>query len=176
VKKIILSAFLVLVWCAFPLWAAELKIGEKAPDFSLKDSQGKLYSLNSDEFQGRVLSIFYVDPDEKDLNNHVEDALIQDKGLDRVKSYKSFGITNLKASNMPNFIIKSVIKSKQEKTGAIILLDYDYTILNLWGLKNDSSDLVVLDKDRICRYIYKGKLPPEEVVKAINIIKEYQVK
>jgi predicted transcriptional regulator len=56
------------------------------------------------------------------------------------------------------------------------LLDDKYTILNLWGLKNHSSDLVVLDKDRICRYIYNGKLPKEEVIKAVNIIKEYQVK
>jgi predicted transcriptional regulator len=77
---------------------------------------------------------------------------------------------------LPNFIIKSVIKNKQEKTGAIILLDDKYTMLHLWGLKNNSSDLVVLDKDRICRYIYRGKLPAEEVTKAVNIIKEYQVK
>jgi predicted transcriptional regulator len=57
-----------------------------------------------------------------------------------------------------------------------ILLDYYYTILNLWGLKNDSSDVVVLDKDRICRYIYKGNLPAEEVAKLLKVIKEYQAK
>jgi len=177
-KKTVSAAavFFVLLWCALPAWASELKVGEKAADFSLKDSQGKVYTLDADEFKGRVVSIFYVDPDEKDLNNHVEDALLKDQELDRKTSYKGFGITNLKASKLPNFIIKSVIKSKQEKTGAIILLDYDYTIMNLWGLKNDSSDLVILDKDRICRYVYNGKLPPEEVTKAINIIKEYQVK
>lgn len=175
VKKI-LAAFLVLMWFAFPAWAIELKVGDKAPDFSLKDSNGKVYSLNSEELKGKVISIFYVDPDKKDLNNHVEDALLKDKELNRDKTYKGLGITNLKATKMPNFIIKSVIKNKQEKTGAIILLDYNYTILNLWGLKNHSSDLVILDKDRICRYIYKGKLPPQEVTKAINIIKEYQIK
>jgi predicted transcriptional regulator len=43
-------------------------------------------------------------------------------------------------------------------------------------VKNDSSDVVVLDKERICRYIYNGKLPQEELVKMIQIIKEYQVK
>lgn len=175
-KKTILAVFFILLWCALPAWASELKVGEKAPDFNLKDSQGKIYSLDSDEFKGRVVSAFYVDPDEKDLNNHVEDALLKDQGLDRKNTYKGFGITNLKASKLPNFIIKSVIKSKQEKTKAIILLDYDYTILNLWGLKNHSSDLVVLDKDRICRYVYNGKLPPEEVTKVIDIIKEYQIK
>jgi predicted transcriptional regulator len=119
-----------------------------------------------------------VDPDEKDTNNHVEDALKKEKeagGLDKTK-YEGFGIANLKATNLPNFIIKMLVKNKQEKTGAIVLLDYDYTILNQWGLKNDSSDVVVLDKERICRYVYSGKLPPEELAKMIQIIKEYQIK
>ena len=175
-KKTVAAVLLVLCWWAIPAWSSGLKVGEKAINFSLKDSYGKIYTLDSDEFKGKVLSVFYVDPDAKDLNNHVEDVLLKDPGLDRNKTYKGLGITNLKASKLPNFIIKSVIKDKQEKTGAIILLDDKYTILNLWGLKNHSSDLVVLDKDRICRYIYNGKLPKEEVTKAVNIIKEYQVK
>lgn len=165
-----------ILWCALPAWAAELKVGQKVLNFSLKDSQGKIYTLDSDEFKGKVLSIFYVDPDKKDLNNHVEDALLKDPELNRNKTYLGFDITNLKASKLPNFIIRSVIKNKQEKTGAIILLDDKYTILNLWGLKNHSSDVVVLDKERICRYIYEGKLPEGEVSKMANIIKEYQVK
>jgi uncharacterized protein len=175
-KKAILAVFFVSLWCVIPAWASELKVGEKVPNFSLKDSQGKIYTLDSAEFKGKVLSVLYADPDKKDVNNHVEDALLKDQGLDRNKTYKGLGIANLRASKLPNFIIKSVIKNKQEKTGAIILLDDKFTMLALWGLKNHSSDLIVLDKNRICRYIYCGKLPPEEVKKVINIIKEYQVK
>ncbi len=175
-KKTVFWVLLALMWTVSVSLAAELKVGDKAAGFKLQDSTGKEYSLDSPDFKGRVMSIFYVDPDEKDMNSHVEDALLKDPGLDRKVTYKGLGITNLKASVLPNFIIKGVIKSKQEKTGAVILLDYDYTILNLWGLKNDSSNLVILDKERICRYIYKEKLPPEEVAKAIAIIKEYQVK
>ena len=172
------ALLLVLLWTVSSAVAAELKVGDKASDFKLKDSTGKEYSLDHPQFKGKVLYIAYVDPDEKDTNNHVEDALKKERdsgGLDKTR-YEGFGIVNLKASMMPNFLIKSAIKSKQEKTGAIILLDYDYTILNQWGLKNDSSDVVVLDKERICRYVYNGKLPPEELVKMIQIIKEYQVK
>jgi predicted transcriptional regulator len=169
---------LALVWTVSASAAAELKIGDRAPDFKLKDSIGKEYSLDDPRFKGKVLYVAYVDPDEKDTNNHVEDTLKRERdsgGLDKAR-YEGFGIVNLKASNLPNFIIKSSIKSKQEKTGAVILLDYDYTILNLWGVKNDSSDVVVLDKERICRYVYNGKLPPEELAKMIQTIKEYQVK
>ncbi len=177
-KKIVFALFLVLLWTVSSVAAAELKVGDKTPDFKLKDSTGKEYSLEDPRFKGKVLYIAYVDPDEKDTNNHVEDTLKKEResgGLDKNR-YEGFGFANLKATNLPNFIIKALIKSKQEKTGAIVLLDYDYTILNLWGLKNDSSDVVVLDKERICRYVYNGKLPPEELTKMIQIIKEYQIK
>ena len=158
--------------------AAELKVGDKAPDFKMKDSTGKEYSFEDPRFKGKVLYIAYVDPDEKDTNNHVEDALkkeVDSGALDKTR-YEGFGFANLKATILPNFIIKAIIKSKQEKTGAVVLLDFDYTILNLWGLKNDSSEIVVLDKERICRYKHSGRLPAEDLVKMIRIIKEYQVK
>lgn len=177
IMKKTVAAFLIFMLCGVAgVWAAELKVGDRAPDFSLKDSTGKFYSLKSPEFQGKVLSVFYVDPDEKDLNAHVEDALLKAPGLERNVRYKGLGISNLKASKLPNFVIKSVIKNKQEKTGAVILLDYDYTLLNSWGLQNDSSSVVVLDKERICRYVYNGKLPSSEVEKVLKVIKEYQVK
>src|SRR5512133_3067418 len=143
-KKTVLGVLLVLLWSVSIAVAAELKVGEKASDFKLKDSTGKEYSLIDPHFKGKVLYIAYVDPDEKDTNNHVEDALKKEReagGLDKTK-YEGFGIVNLKASMMPNFLIKSAIKSKQEKTGATIILDLDYTILNLWGLKNDASNVV----------------------------------
>ncbi len=176
-KIVLLTLLLLLAGVSFSM-AAELKVGDKAPDFKLQDSTGKEYTLEDPRFKGKVLYIAYVDPDEKDTNNHVEEALKQEResgGLDKTR-YEGFGFANLKATNLPNFIIKILIKNKQEKTGALVLLDYDYTILNLWGLKNHSSEVVVLDKDRICRYIYSGKLPPEELIKMIQIIKEYQVK
>jgi predicted transcriptional regulator len=177
-KKIVFLILFALVSTVAVSLAAELMVGDKAPDFKMKDSTGKEYSLEDPRFKGKVLYIAYVDPDERDTNNHVEDALKKERdsgALDKTR-YEGFGFANLKATSLPNFLIKALIKSKQEKTGAVVLLDYDYTILNLWGLKNDSSEIVVLDKERICRFKYSGKLPPEELVKMIQIIKEYQVK
>jgi predicted transcriptional regulator len=173
-KKMFIFFLLILLWGAFTAWADELKIGEKAPAFILKDASGKVYTLDSDEFQGRVISILYIDPSKKNWNKHVEAALLKDEELDRKNSYMGLYISNLKASKMPNLIIKRAIKNKQENTGSLILLDKDYSIIKLWGLNNHSSDVVVLDKEKICRYVYKGKLPLEEVEKLISIIKEYQ--
>jgi len=156
--------------------AVELKVGDKAPDFRLKDSLGKEFTLNSPELKGRVTYFNYADPASKDMNKHVDEALKHDTGLDRKTSYVGFGIANMKASLLPNFAIARVVKSKQQETGAVILLDDSYIILNNWGLKNKVSNVVVLDKEKICRYIYKGKLPPTEVARMIRIIKQYQIK
>jgi predicted transcriptional regulator len=174
-KRIIICILLVLMW-SVSYAGAELKVGDKAANFILKDSLGKEYTLNSLEFQGRVVYINYADIGSKDMNKHVDDTLKKDPGIDREKSYVGFGIANMKASIVPDFIIARVIKSKQQETGATILLDDNFIILNSWGLKNNVSNVVVLDKKRICRYIYKGKLPSEEVEKLINTVKEYQVK
>ena len=139
---------LTLMWSVSSA-STELKVGEKAADFILKDSLGKEYTLNSAEFYGRVVYINYSDISSKDMNKHVDDSLKGDPGIDRKNSYVGFGIANMKASIVPDFIIAGVIKSKQEETGATILLDDNYAILNLWGLKNHSSNVVVLDKNRI---------------------------
>jgi predicted transcriptional regulator len=40
-------------------------------------------------------------------------------------------------------------------------------------VKNDSSDVLVLDEERICRYVYNGKLLQEELKKMTKIMKEY---
>ncbi|UCE84157.1 MAG: hypothetical protein JSV47_06535 [Deltaproteobacteria bacterium] len=175
--RLLVLASIFFFFCSAAL-AEELKLGDRADDFNLQDSEGEQYSLNSQEFQGKVLSIFYVDPDEADMNEHVSEALKKaaDKGvLDRTY-YKGFAITNLKATWKPNFLVKAIVKSKKKKYQTVILLDYDFTILNLWGLENDSSNLVVLDKNRICRYVYKGKIPESEIPAIIQIIKEYESK
>lgn len=174
-KKIIVCIFLILLW-TISYAAAELKVGDKAANFILKDSFGKEYNLYSPEFAGRVIYFNYADPGSKDMNKHVDDALKSNPGLDRKKSYIGLGIANMKASLLPDFAIARVVKSKQQETGATILLDDNYIILNSWGLKNKVSNVIVLDKERICRYLYKGKLSTGDVDTLIKIIKEYQVK
>ena len=174
-RKQYLVLLTVIFLCSTAL-AGELKLGERASDFSLEDSEGKPYTLNSPEFEGKVLSIFYVDPDEADMNEHVSEALKKaaDSGVLDRNYYKGFAITNLKATWKPNFIIKAIVKKKKKKYKTIILMDYDYTILDLWGMENDSSNVVVLDKERICRYLYKGKMPESEIPAVIQIIKAYE--
>ena len=58
----------------------ELPIGEIPPTIVLKDDLGGRLDgteWSSEELvSGKVLVLFYVDPDESDLNNHVSEALM----------------------------------------------------------------------------------------------------
>ena len=53
-KKAVFALLLALLWIASSAVAAELKVGDKASDFKLKDSAGKEYSLDHPQFKGKV--------------------------------------------------------------------------------------------------------------------------
>ena len=52
-KKTVFALLLVLLWTVSAAVAAELKVGDKASDFKLKDSTGKEYSLDHPQFKAR---------------------------------------------------------------------------------------------------------------------------
>jgi predicted transcriptional regulator len=173
-----MAVLLVLLWTVSTVAAAELKVGDSATGFNLKDPLGKEYSLDSPLYKGKVVVIFYADPGSKDLNNDLQNALksAREGGKIDRKNYEGLGVVNLKDSMVPNWMLKSIIKSKQEETKAVILMDPDYTVLNLWGLTKKTSNIILLDKKRICRYLNKGKVPPADVSKVVGLVQEYQVK
>jgi predicted transcriptional regulator len=87
--------------------------------------------------------------------------------------YVGLGIGNQKDSPVPNFIIKQVAKSKQKKTGAIILLDPDFAFGDMTGAPHKIATSILVDKQRVIRYIYSGKTPAENVPKLLDLIKKY---
>jgi predicted transcriptional regulator len=177
-KKTFLAVLLILLWTVASVAAAELKVGDSAAGFKLKDPKGVEYSLDSPQYKGKVVVVFYGDPGSKDLNNDLQNALKSAREAGKIdkKNYEGLGIVNLKDSMVPNFMLKSIIKSKQEETKAVILMDPDYAVLNLWGLTKKTSNIIMLDKQRICRYLYKGKVPQADIARVIGLIQEFQVK
>jgi predicted transcriptional regulator len=175
-KKTFLTVLLILLWTVSSVVAADLKVGDSAAGFKLHDPKGAEYSLDSPQYQGMVVVIFYADPGSKDLNNDLQLALKAAREAGRItkKKYQGLGIVNVKDSIVPNFVLRSIIKSKQEETKSVILIDPDYIVLNLWGLTKKTSNVIMLDKQRVCRYLYKGKVPAADIEKVIALIQEYQ--
>ena len=152
---------------------AELPIGEIPPKVVLKDDLGGRIDgtqWNSEELvSGKVIVLFYVDPDESELNNHVSDAL-KAENYPKEK-YGSIGMANMAATWLPNFAINMKLKSKQEQyKSTVYVKDLDKTLVNKWGLSDDNSDVVVFGKDGRVLYSVDGKFTDAQVKEIIKVV------
>ena len=151
----------------------KLAVGMKAPDWVFPDADRTEFSMQS--WAGKVLQVNYVDPDESELNEPFNEAINKavdiDKRIDR-NYFKGFGIVDCKSTWKPNALIRSIAGSKARKFNTTILFDYDAKLQNLWGLPKDSYSVIILDKNRICRAIYTGKIPEADYPRLIKLIED----
>jgi len=165
---------MIFLLSALPL-SAELPLGKIPPKIILEgDLGGRLdgTAWNSEELiSGKVMVLFYVDPDEADLNNHVSDALkAENFPLDK---YGSVGVANMGATWLPNFAINIKLKSKQEKhKSTIYVKDLEKTLVKKWGLTDDDSDIILFGKDGKVLFSYDGKFSDAQVKEIIQAVKD----
>lgn len=156
--------------------AGELVPGQAASAWSLPDADGQMFTMDS--WAGKVLMINYVDPDEADLNEHFTEALTaaQKDGLLRSETYKGIGIADCAATWKPNVLIRAIAGRKAKKYNTVILFDTDATLRNAWGLTADTSNIIVLDKNRVCRAVVHGRVPDDRVEELLTLIAALQNK
>ena len=152
---------------------AELPIGEIPPKIVLKgDLGGRIDGMqwSSEELVSeKVIVLFYVDPDESELNNHVSDAL-KAENYPKEK-YGSIGMANMAATWLPNFAINMKLKSKQEKhKETVYVKDLDKTLVKKWGLSDDNSDVIVFGKDGRVLYSVDGKFTDAQVKEIVKVV------
>ena len=152
---------------------AELPIGEIPPKVVLKDDLGGRLDgtqWSSEELvSGKVIVLFYVDPDESELNNHVSDAL-KAENYPKEK-YGSIGMANMAATWLPNFAINMKLKSKQEQyKSTVYVKDLEKTLVKKWGLSDDNSDVVVFGKDGRVLYSVDGKFTDAQVKEIVKVV------
>ncbi|MFC2118784.1 YtfJ family protein [Bacteroidota bacterium] len=148
----------------------QLEVGKKASAWKFPDSNKKMFSMRS--WPGKVLQINYVDPDVSDLNDHFNDVIdvAADDGTILRDGYKGFGIVDCKASWKPNFLIKKIAGNKAKKYDTTILFDTEAVLRNQWGLDDDSYSIIIVDKQRIVRYICKGRMPDADIQKVVKLL------
>lgn len=172
-KKIIITLFFSLFVLSgiFGQENVKLAVGVKAPEWMFSDSEKKDFTMDS--WTGKVLQINYVDPDESELNEPFNEAVNKAIDVDKIisrDSFKGFGIVDCKSTWKPNGLIRSIAGKKAKKFGTTILFDYEAKLQNLWGLPMDNYSVVILDKNRICRALFVGKIPEAENQKIIQLI------
>lgn len=151
-----------------------LEVGKLPSPLILEGDTGGVLSgeaFSSKILKGKVHVLFYVDPDEKDLNEHVSAAL-KEQAFDR-ENYASVAIINMTATWLPNFAIASSLEAKQEKyPDTLYVKDLDSILVKEWDLKDDSSNIVLFAKDGKVLFIKKGKLDSEETLELISLIQD----
>ena len=105
------------------------------------------------------------------FNDAIDKATDVDKRIDK-EYFKGFGIVDTKSTWKPNGLIRMIAGNKAKKYDTTILFDYDGKLHSDWGLPKDSYTVVIVDKNRVCRYIYSGKIPENENEKIIQMIIE----
>jgi len=148
----------------------KLEVGMKAPDWVFTDADKNEFTMDS--WAGKVLQINYVDPDVSDLNDPLNDAIKKAKDVDKLigENFKGFGIVDCKSTWKPNALIRTIAGNKAKKFNTTILFDYKGTLQALWGMPQDNYTVVIIDKSRVCRAIYTGKVPDSEIENVVKLI------
>jgi predicted transcriptional regulator len=170
-KKLLFTILLTALLLPFAAAQGKLVIGQKAPEWVFPDADKKEFTMES--WSGKVLQINYVDPDESDLNDPFNDAVDKatdvDKTIDK-EFFKGFGIVDCKSTWKPNGLIRIIAGKKAKKYDTTILFDYDGVLHDIWGMPKDNYTVVIVDKNRIVRAVYEGKIPDSEIEGIISLI------
>lgn len=154
---------------------AALEIGAPLPSVTLEGDRGGSVdgrAWESESLKGKVRVIFYVDPDEKDLNNPFSEAL-KAEAFDRSR-FGSVAIINMAATWMPDFALDIALKKKQENyPDTAYVRDRGRYILKQWQIADDTSDIIITDRDGKVLYLYEGRIPEARFPDIISLIKEH---
>jgi predicted transcriptional regulator len=110
----------------------------------------------------KVLLIQYTDPDVKDINDKLSDA-VKAKKFDE-KLYKGIGIANCKDTWIPNAGIRMKARQKEKQyAGSVIMLDEKHTVSSALGLGecDEMGVVIIVGKDKTIKYLKKIKTAEE---------------
>lgn len=174
IGRILFSLFFICFFSSFSRAGhRRLLPGQTAEAWKLKDLNGRERSM--DAWKGKVLLINYLDPDESNLNENVIKALqaAVRRGILSVEKCSGLGIIDCASSWKPDSLIRCFAAKKAQKlkqSNTELLMDYGAKVRDLWGFDKDSSNIVILDKNRVCRAVIRGKVPENKIQDIVKLM------
>jgi len=172
--KLLLVTLLVTLLATLNLSA--ISVGEVPKNITLEGENGGNVADNSQwdssSIKNNVYVVFYVDPDEKDTNEHFSQAL-KKKDYRKIGDFGSMAIINLAATWKPNFIIEKILQGKQEEfPNTIYVKDKNSIVVTEWKVADNASDILIFDKKGKLLFYKSGKMSDEDMSEAFKLIKE----
>ena len=167
IKSIILS----LVSSIGMLYA--VNVGEFLPNITLDKANGgdsATQAWHSKSLKGKVHVLLYMDPDKREETMPFLDTLNQ-KRFDK-KKYSTVAIVNLAATWMPDAVLETLLsKKQQELNNTEFIFDKTKYLVKKWHLKDDASNVLVLNRQGKVLYCKSGKLSNKDIKEILNKIK-----
>ena len=167
--KYLFLLYLYLVTFLFS--QSSLEVGMPAPVWEFPDADGNMFTM--DNWSGKIMGVSYVDPDESEMNEEFSDRVKKAIDVDSLiarDSFKGIGIADCASSWKPDFLIRAIGGRKAKKYETTVLFDFDAILRKSWDLNEDSYNIVILDKSRIVRGLYKEKMSESEMDEALQLI------
>ncbi|HEY5510643.1 MAG TPA: YtfJ family protein [Prolixibacteraceae bacterium] len=120
----------------------------------------------------KVLLIQYTDPDVKDVNDKLSEA-VKAKKFDE-KVYQGIGIANCKDTWIPNAGIRMKARQKEKQfPGSVIMLDENRVVPTALGLGdcNGMGVLLIVGKDKVIKYMKKITTEAESESVTAEVVK-----
>ncbi len=156
-------------------FAGAIEVGKVPPVVVLDGRNGSKVdggAWRSDTLKGKVHIVFYVDPDERDTNEALAQAL-KKRRFD-TKKVAPVAIINLAATWLPNIVLERLLKEKQKEfPNTLYVKDKRKVLVKRWQLADDASDILLFDKEGRLLYRKFGKVNEKEIAKVIAIIEKH---
>jgi len=168
---------MIKIVCGFVIlcssvWAIEL--GQVPVSVTLSGNDGAKITgtpWHSSMLKGKVYTLFYVDPDKKELNQELAHAL-KSRHFDRTKA-DSVAVINLAATWIPNAILETMLEKKQKEfPDTLYVKDKKKVLVKKWQLSDDNSNILIFDKKGKLIYKKFGKVSAKEILKVIKLIEK----
>jgi len=162
----------IFILLGFTLMGNAVEVGYIPPHIILKKTNGGTTdgkAWDSKTLKGKVHTLLYMDPDKRSDSQILLDALAKLK-IDNHK-YSTVAIINLAATWLPNAILQSKLKEKQKELNNMeYVFDKTKFLVKKWHLKDDASNVVILDKNSKVIYQKSGELTSKDVQEILQII------
>ena len=180
-RRMLLIAVYITIWTG-PLGddrangAAALEVGNVPPLVTIEGANGGQIDgkpWESSSLTGVTWSVIYVDPDQRDDNALLEEAL--GKADFPPSEYRTVGIVNMAATWLPNVMLEAKLKEKQQTyPNAVYVKDETKHLVKSWGVPDDAYVFLLFSPQGQLIYQKSGTLDKEEVKKVIELIRSQE--
>jgi predicted transcriptional regulator len=153
-------------------WASSIQVGASAPFFSVKSGDDKVLTL--DMLQGKVVSLMYETREMVEKNRPLKNALkefFHQQPNSVNEQISRLPVINCSSASWP--IIKlwrHKLKENSKKEGLTIYGDWDGKMLGDYGMQDNESNYIIIDKQGIVRYFASGKIEDNEIQNILALL------